>query len=64
MGMIFLLQMCCKSDCLSDICGKSGIARERIESTIRSMTRWLEDVRQVDGAADWTIRVLGPAFSM
>ena len=54
--------MCCKSDYLGDICKESGIAGEVIESTISSMIQWLEDVRQVDGVADWGMRVLGPAF--
>lgn len=61
-AMIFVLRMCCKSNCLSDICKENGLTRERIESTINSMISWLEDVRQVDGAADWTISALGPAF--
>jgi hypothetical protein len=54
--------MCCESDYLSDICKESGIAGELIEITISSMIQWLEDVRQVDGVADWGMRVLGPAF--
>lgn len=60
--IICVLRMCSKSECLSEICRANGISGERIESTIECMMRWLEDVRQVDGAADWTIRVLGPAF--
>jgi hypothetical protein len=54
--------MCCKSDYLGDICRESGISGELIESTISSMIQWLEDVRQVDRVADWSTRVLGPAF--
>jgi hypothetical protein len=60
--MIFVLRMCCESDYLSDICKESGIAGELIESTISSMIQWLEDARQVDGVADWGMRILGPAF--
>jgi hypothetical protein len=60
--MIFVLRMCCKSDYLGDICRESGISGELIESTISSMIQWLEDVRQVDGVAEWSMRVLGPAF--
>jgi hypothetical protein len=61
-AMIFVLRMCCESDYLSDICKESGIAGELIESTISSMIQWLEDARQVDGVADWGMRILGPAF--
>jgi hypothetical protein len=38
------------------------VAGELIESTISSMIQWLEDVRQVDGFADWGMGVLGLAF--
>jgi hypothetical protein len=61
-AMMFVLRMCCESDYLSDICKESGTTGELIESTISSMIQWLEDVRQVDGVADWGMRVLGPAF--
>ena len=60
--MILVLRICCKSDYLGDICRESGIAGEVIESTISSMIQWLEDVRQVDGVADWGMGVLGSAF--
>ena len=60
--MIFVLRMCHKSDYLGDVCKENGITEEFIESTISSMIQWLEDVRQVDGVADWSMSVLGPAF--
>jgi hypothetical protein len=62
-AMIFVLRMCRKSDYLGDVYKEIGIAEEFIESTISSMTQWLEDVRQADGVANWSMSVLGPAFS-
>ena len=64
LAMTFVLRMCQKSDYLSDICKEGGIREADIESAISSMLQWLEDVRQVDGIADWSIRVLGPALSI
>jgi hypothetical protein len=63
LAMMFVLRMCQKSEYLSDICRENGIASEDIESAISSMIQWLQDVRQVDGIADWSMRVLGLAFS-
>jgi hypothetical protein len=59
---IFVLRMCGKSDCLGGTCKESGIVGELIESTISSMVQWLEDVKQVDGVADWGMEILRPAF--
>jgi hypothetical protein len=61
--MMFVLRMCQRSEYLGDICRENGIAGGDIESAISSMVQWLEDVRQVDGIADWSMRVLGLAFS-
>jgi hypothetical protein len=61
--MIFVIRVCLTSRYLSDVCLKTGVAEDDRESAISSMIRWLEDVRQVDGTADWSIRALGPALS-
>jgi hypothetical protein len=63
LAMMFVLRMCQKSEYLGDICRENGIAGGDIESATSSMVQWLEDVRQVDGIADWSMRVLGLAFS-
>jgi hypothetical protein len=57
--MSLVLRMCRTSVYLDDICKDNGISRENIESSISSMITWLEDVKQVDGIADWGRRVLG-----
>jgi hypothetical protein len=63
LAMIFVLRMCGKSRYLRDVCHERGVAEDDRESAISSMIRWLEDVRQVDEIADWSIRLLGPALS-
>lgn len=64
LAMTFVLRMCQKSDYLSDVCKEGGVKEADIESAISSMIQWLEDVRQVDGIADWGMRVLGLAFAI
>lgn len=61
-AMIVVLRMCRRSVYLADICKENGIAAVLIEGTISSMVEWLEDMRQVDGVADWGMEILGPAF--
>ncbi|KAL1582279.1 hypothetical protein WHR41_09169 [Cladosporium halotolerans] len=61
-AMILILRVCCRSEYLRDICEEFCIARDSIERTIHSMEEWLEDVRQVDGVADWSMRFLGLAL--
>jgi hypothetical protein len=63
LAMMFVLRICQKSEYLSDICRENGIASGDIESAISSMIQWLEDVRQVDDIADWSMRVLKLALS-
>ena len=60
-AMILILRMCCRFEYLRDICEEFCIARDSIERTIHSMEEWLEDVRRVDGVADWGVKYLGLA---
>ncbi|KAM0698008.1 hypothetical protein Q7P36_002862 [Cladosporium allicinum] len=62
-AMMFVLRMCRSSHFLSDVCREGSIAEDHLESAISSIARWLEEVRQLDGVADWGMRVLGPALS-
>jgi hypothetical protein len=62
LAMMFVLRMCRSSHLLSDVCREASIAEDHLESAISSMARWLEDVRQLDGIADWGMRVFGPAL--
>jgi hypothetical protein len=48
---------------LSGINGEVGIAAKGIETSAGLVIEWLGDVKQVDGIAEWSVRVLGLAFS-
>jgi hypothetical protein len=62
LAMLLILQMCRTDEYLGDICKEGGVAAEDIEGSIGSMIGWLEDVKQEDGIAEWSLRVLGPAL--
>lgn len=64
LAMTVVLRMCQISDYLAEVCKEQGTSERDIESAINAMNQWLEEVRQVDGIADWGIRVVGPAFSV
>lgn len=57
--MLVILQMCRDDSYMVEICRSGGVAVEDIKSSIGLMVGWLEDVRKVDGIADWGMRVLG-----
>jgi hypothetical protein len=62
LAMLLILQMCRNDTYLSGICEEGGIAAKGIETSAGLMIGWLEDVKQADGIAEWSVRVLGPAL--
>jgi hypothetical protein len=62
LAMLLVLQMFRNDENLGDICKEGGVAAEDIEGSIGSMIGWLEDVKQEDGIAEWSVRVLWPAL--
>jgi hypothetical protein len=60
--ILLVLQMFRNDENLGDICKEGGVAAEDIEGSIGSMIGWLEDVKQEDGIAEWSVRVLWPAL--
>jgi hypothetical protein len=58
LALILSLQMCHNDEILSSVCGRSGMTQSNIEDAIRSMLVWLEDIRQVDGSAGWSLEVI------
>jgi hypothetical protein len=60
MAMLCILRLCQRDSSMNKICSDNGITREEIQSSCSLMVEWLEDVRGVDGIADWSIRVLAP----
>jgi hypothetical protein len=62
LAMLLILQMCRNDTYLSGICEEGGIVAKGIETSAGLMMGWLEDVKQADGIAEWSVRVLGPAL--
>jgi hypothetical protein len=60
MAMLCILRLCQRDVFLGEICREGGIKREEMQRSSSLMVEWLEDVRQVDGIADWSIRILEP----
>jgi hypothetical protein len=60
--MLLVLQMFRNDEDLGDICKEGGVAAEDIEGSIGSMIGWLEDIKQEDGIAEWSVRVLSPVL--
>lgn len=60
MAMLCILRLCQRDSFLSEICRNGGITDEEMQSSSSLMVEWLEDVRQVDGIADWSVRILEP----
>jgi hypothetical protein len=60
--MLLVLQVFRTDENLGDICKEGGIAVEDIVGSIESMIGWLEDVKQEDGIAEWSVRVLWSAL--
>lgn len=60
MAMLCILRLCLKDLHLNNICRDGGIGNVDIETSSSLMIGWLEDLRQVDGIADWSMRVLRP----
>ncbi|USW51869.1 hypothetical protein Slin15195_G051880 [Septoria linicola] len=61
LGILLVLRMTTENECLKQICDEH-VNRDDIQSTIASMLEWFRDVRQVDGIADWSWRILEPLF--
>jgi hypothetical protein len=62
LAMLLILQMCRNDTYLSEICKEGGVHTENIKCSANLMIGWLEDVKQVEGIAEWSLRVLGPAL--
>jgi len=61
-GILLLLRMSTINDCLRQIC-EDKVSRKEMEETTTLLLDWLRDVKQVDGIAEWSWRILEPLFS-
>lgn len=63
MGILLILRMCSHNECLRNIVEEGGVVgRQEIDSSISLMLEWVQDVRQLDGVADWSWRIFEPLF--
>jgi hypothetical protein len=63
LAIVLILRLCEKGTYIGGICENGGITDADIEKSIGLMVEWLKGVSQVDGIADWSLRVLGPSMS-
>lgn len=57
LAITLILDFCCEQGPLSSICRESGTSEEYIRETVKAMRTWLEDTGQIDGIANWGIKV-------
>jgi len=62
-GILLLFRMSTVNECLGRICDER-VSRQDMEQTASLMLEWLTDIRQVDGIAEWSWRILEPLFSV
>lgn len=61
MGMLLILRMTTVSDSLRTIC-ESHVSQEEVQKSVTLMLEWMRDVKQLDGIAEWSWRILEPMF--
>lgn len=62
MGILLILRMTTENECLSRIC-ETHVSHEEIEKTASLMLEWIRDVKQLDGVAEWSWRILEPLYA-
>lgn len=62
MGILLILRMTTENECLRRIC-ESQVNHEEIQKTATLMLDWVRDVKQLDGVAAWSWRILEPLYS-
>ena len=62
MGILLIFRMITENDCLRHIC-ETQVNPEDIRSTAALMMNWIQDVKQLDGIAAWSWRILEPLYA-
>lgn len=62
LGILLILRMTMENECLGRIC-EERVNREDMDRTASLMLEWVRDVKQVDGIAEWSWRILEPLYS-
>jgi hypothetical protein len=61
-GALLILWMSQRNACLRQICA-DWLDADLVHRTIGSMLHWIEDIKQIDGVAEWSWRILNPIFA-
>lgn len=61
-GILLILRMTTENECLQRIC-ENQVNMQDIQNTASLMLDWIKDVKQMDGIADWSWRILEPLYS-
>lgn len=60
-GILLILRMTTISTILADIC-RSSIDQTELMLTVQYLLEWIADVKQIDGIASWSWKILVPLF--
>lgn len=60
-GILLILRMTTETECLRTIC-EERVNKEELEQTASLMLDWLRDVKQVDGIAEWSWKIVEPLY--
>lgn len=63
LGILLILRMTMENECLKQIC-EEHVDQEEIKRTVSLMLEWVRDVRQLDGIAEWSWKILAPLYSV
>ena len=58
MGILLILSLTTENNMLKGVC-QEQVNRDDIENSIKLMLEWIDDVRQLDGSAGWSLLVIG-----
>jgi len=62
MGILLILRMTTENECLREKC-EGQVNAEEVQKTADLLLDWIKDVKQMDGIADWSWRILEPLYS-
>lgn len=60
LATLLILRLTKVNSYLGEICSDACSTNGDLERSNKAMTEWLEDVSQVDGIAEWSVKTLGP----
>ncbi|KAK5162475.1 hypothetical protein LTR04_003649 [Oleoguttula sp. CCFEE 6159] len=61
LGILLILRMSTENPCLRQIC-EERVNRDEMETAAGLMLDWIRDIRQVDGIAEWSWKILEPLY--